>query len=138
MLVFIDTSAWLAIATKTDQNYSIAAAEYTKLLNEKVILVTTDYILTETITRIRYDSGHKEAVKFYQIIKEAQVLKVLLINWINPKIWQDAWQIFAKYNDRKFSITDCTSFIAAKQLKIKKVFAFDDDFKTMGFWIIPY
>lgn len=137
MMVFIDTSAWLAITNKTDQNHIAAKKEYTRLMDEKAVFVTTDYILAETITRIRYDSGHKEAVAFFQIITQAAVAKALLINWITPKAWEEAWRIFVKYADQKFSITDCTSFVAAGKLKIKKVFAFDDDFKTMGFWVMP-
>lgn len=137
MFVFIDTSAWLAIVNKKDKMHLKAKCEYVKLLEENVVFVTTDYILSETLTRIRYDTGHKEAVKFYEIINDAYLSKSLIIQWVDPKMWHEAWQIFGKYTDQKFSITDCTSFVTAKKLKIKKVFVFDEDFKTMGFWVIP-
>ena len=137
MFIFVDTSAWLAIVNKKDKMHLKARHEYVKLLEEDVIFVTTDYVLSETLTRIRYDTGHREAVKFYEIINDAHISKSLIIQWIDPKIWHEAWQIFGKYADQKFSVTDCTSFITAKNLKIKKIFAFDEDFKTMGFWVVP-
>jgi len=47
------------------------------------------------------------------------------------------WEIFKKYSDQMFSFVDCTSFAICKKIKVDQVFAFDDDFKIMGFLVKP-
>ena len=47
------------------------------------------------------------------------------------------WKLFKKLNGRGISMVDCTSFTVMKRLKIKKVFAFDEDFKKAGFLVLP-
>lgn len=44
-----------------------------------------------------------------------------------------AWEIFAHYDDKDFSFTDCTSFAVMRQLGITTVFAFDEHFEQFGF-----
>lgn len=45
--------------------------------------------------------------------------------------------IFEKYNDKQLSFTDCTSFALMKSMGINDVFTFDEDFRKMGFNIMP-
>ena len=48
-----------------------------------------------------------------------------------------AWRLFRKVEGRGISMIDCTSFILMKRLGIKEVFAFDEDFKKLGFTTCP-
>ena len=131
--IFVDTSAWIAVTVKMDQNHKKANYTYGRLLSRKAGLVTSDYVIDESITRIRYDSGHREALRFYEIIMKSIELCFLTLRRIDAEIWEDSIAIFRKYSDRKLSFTDCTSFALAGRLKIKDVFAFDEDFEVMGF-----
>jgi predicted nucleic acid-binding protein len=47
-----------------------------------------------------------------------------------------AWELFQKYDDQKFSFTDCISFAVMNLLKINTVFAYDSHFSVMGFCLI--
>jgi predicted nucleic acid-binding protein len=39
--------------------------------------------------------------------------------------------------EQGFLFVDCTSFVIAKQRRVKEAFGFGDHFKTMGFILIP-
>ena len=47
-----------------------------------------------------------------------------------------AWILFQRYSDKRFSFVDCTSFVLMKRLGIPAAFAFDEDFRQLGQWIV--
>lgn len=137
MLVFVDTSAWIAISVKKDINHKEATGYYLDLLKQDTVLVTSDYVLSETYTRLRYDVNHRKAVEFHKIITEAVKEDRLSVHWVDETIFLEAWGIFEEYSDQYFSIVDCTSFVIAKRLIVDEVFAFDEDFTVMRFIVKP-
>ena len=137
MLVFVDTGAWVALALRKDRRHLEASRHFQELLAERVGLVTSNYVLSETLTRVRYDGGHQAAVMVSQIVDEAQERKRLSVKWVGPEIETEAMDIFVRYSDQAFSVTDCTSFVICKELRISRVFSFDKDFSVMGFEVEP-
>jgi uncharacterized protein len=126
-MVLVDTGGWIAMAVKRDRHHKRAATYYRKLSKDKVRLVTSNHVLAETYTRIRYDDGHDKALKTGR----------LNLQWVTPAIHKDAWDIFEKYSDQDFSFVDCTSFAIAERIGVKEAFGFDDHFKTMGLILKP-
>ena len=57
-MIFVDTGAWIALSDRRDQYHNDAVAIYTRLKRQKERLLTTDYLIDETVTRLRYDLGH--------------------------------------------------------------------------------
>ena len=64
--VFVDTWAWYALVDETTQDHSIARSANAQLLDEPCIFVTTNYVLDETITLIRYHVHHAAAVRSHR------------------------------------------------------------------------
>ncbi len=137
MIVFVDTSAWIAIAVKSGDKHQIASAYYLDLLKKRAGLVTSNYVLSETLTRIRYNVSHAKAVELHRIIDQSVKENQLAIHWVDEGTEKEAWTIFEKYDDQHFSIVDCTSLVICKRVGVDEVFAFDDDFKTLGFIVKP-
>lgn len=50
---------------------------------------------------------------------------------------RSAWQLFLGRPDKKYSFTDCTSFVVMRRLGITTAAALDDDFVREGFRIVP-
>lgn len=125
------------MAVVRDKFHKQAASYYRNLSVEKVHLVTSNYVLVETYTRIRYDDGHAKAIKFHSLIKEAVKTGRLHIEWVTTAIHQEAWTIFKEYADQLFSFVDCTSFVIASHAGVKEAFGFDEHFNTMGFTLKP-
>jgi len=133
-VIFVDTSAWLALYDRKDQNHRTAreVAEY--LRESRVPLVTTDYIFDETVTIVRRRVGHREAVAFGEALLKSSVVRLVEIDGV---LRRRAWDIFVKYGDQRFSYTDCTSFVVMQHMGINRVFGYDGDFEVLGFVLVP-
>jgi len=53
--------------------------------------------------------------------------------WVTKNDERKAWKLFLKRKDKKYSFTDCVSFVLMRQLGIKKYLACDEHFKIEGF-----
>lgn len=135
--LFVDTSAWLAVVDNTDTYHRVAKHYYLGSIKRRVVLITSSDLLTETYTRLRYTTGHRDAVRFHGMMEMAQQQGFLRVVWVDEDIASEAWDIFERYDDQFFSFQDCTSFVIARRLDIQDVFAFDEDFSVMGFRVGP-
>jgi predicted nucleic acid-binding protein len=135
--VFVDTGAWIGIAVARDQSHA-AAARYARGLAEgNVPLLTTNYVLAEAYTRIRYDDGHPKALVFDGSIREMIRRRQLAVSWITPPVHEEAMELFRRYAHQEFSVVDCASFVVARRKAVREVFGFDHHFATMGFALRP-
>src|SRR5205807_1472755 len=131
--VFVDTGGWIALAVQRDRLHTAAAAYARRLAEGRTPLLTTNYVLLETYTRIRYDDGHERSIEFDSAIAELKAARRLTVAWVGPGQHARALEIFRKYSDQLFSMVDCASFVVARDRKIREVFGFDRNFLTMGF-----
>jgi hypothetical protein len=123
--VFVDTSAWYALAADKDVNHSLAR----NFLAESNILVTTNFIIDETITLTRVRVGYKSALWMGNRLWSGQLAAIISVTRDDE---QSAWQLFKQYNDKRFSFTDCTSFAVMSRLGLADAFTFDADFIQTG------
>lgn len=132
--IFVDTSAWVALADKDDAYHKRAAAIYPSLLKTQRNLITSNLIIAEGYIIILNELGHMPALNFLERIKASpRILKI----YSNEDIEAEAEGILAKYSDQDFSYTDAVSFIIMKRQKIKRAFCFDKRFVTAGFENVP-
>lgn len=132
-MLFVDSSAFIAIVNAGDSWHGKALELLGKIEKgdlEFKRIVTSDYVIDETITRLRYSVGYKEAVEWGRNILVSNVVE--RIN-VDEEIFNRAWELFEKYDDKMLSFTDCTSFSIMEKMGIRKVFAFDEDFDKVGF-----
>ncbi len=132
MRLFVDTSAWLALNDRNDQYYSKAVAKSGEIKKHRIELVTSEYIMDESITLIRYRVSHQAAVTFGDSLLNSNIVR---IEDVGAEERYKAWEMFKRYADKELSFTDCTSFILMKNLRLQKAFAFDEHFKQAGFEI---
>jgi len=123
----------VALFDKNDQYHRTAASFFEELDPQATKCHTSNYVVDETITRIRIQDGHRSAVTFGS---HFFMSKLFFIHYIEQELEQEAFELFKKYADQKLSFTDCTSFALMKHLGIKKAFSFDDDFAKVGFEIV--
>ncbi len=103
-------------------------------LGKHGILVTTDYVLDETLTLLRSRRDLASALAFEDKVKKSKSLRIF---WIDETLFDRAMGIFKKSNDKLWSFTDCTSFALMRELVISKAFTFDKHFKEAGFQALP-
>ena len=128
--VFVDTSAFFALADQTDRLHH-QALQYVQSTDR--LLVTSNVVVHETITLLRMRLGYEPALQFgLRLLGETTTPIVR----VTPADEQKAWAIFRQYPDKRFSFTDCTSFAIMKRLGIRTAFAFDEDFRQFGKWVV--
>ncbi len=136
--IFVDTSAWIALIDESDRHHQKAREYYEQWVKRTgVELITSDYIIDETLTVIRYRVGLLYAHRFWDAIEQAQSQNILRITWVEQKTWQEALSLFFRYDDQRFSFTDCTSFALLSREPVDAVFSFDRDFVVAGFLTEP-
>ncbi len=125
--IFVDTSAWYAFIDRKDPEHAKVAPV---ILRHDGQLITSDYIIDETITLLRYRLNWKIASHFAHLAYDNKLSKVYHCQKADL---QKALALFDAYHDQKLSFTDCTSFALMKRLKLQSVIALDSDFKSIGF-----
>lgn len=132
--IFVDTSAWLALADKDDAHHRKAAFIFPSLLKNYRSLITSNLVIAEAYILILNELGHKAAIDFLERLKASpRILKI----YSTEEIEASAEKMLIKYNDQDFSYADSVSFAIMRKEKIRKAFCFDKHFLTAGFESIP-
>ena len=131
-MIFVDTGAWIAISNPKDQHHREAVTIYNRIQQRKIYFLTTDYVIDETITRLRYDTNHSLAIMFLSHIEMLVETGVLTVVEINKDVFAAAKALFRQYDSARLSFTDCTSFVVCRENNITEAFAFDQHFAMMG------
>ena len=133
MKYFVDTSALIALADRTDQYHS-RATQFVRHLTTEPQFHTSNYILNEMITRLRFTVGVNTALEFAISMKGSHLYT---IHTVDHKIEELALTVLKKYADHPLSFTDCTTMVLMDRLGMSQIFAFDDDFRKVGYQLAP-
>jgi hypothetical protein len=125
-MIFVDTSAWFAVYSRRDANHSVALSAI-RSFHEP--LVTSDYVIEETLTLLRARSENRRALVFGRRVIEGRWARIVRID---EQDFANAWDVFQRFHDKAWSFTDCTSRVVMERLGIVRAFAFDDDFRQFG------
>ena len=125
MSLFVDTSVWYAAADSSDA--SNASAKIILAAGEP--LVTSDHVLVETWTLLRYRLRRQAAERFWEGLRNG----VAVLEPVGVADLEAAWQIGVSYRDQDFSLVDRTSFAIMCRLGIDRAASFDSDFAIFRF-----
>lgn len=132
--LFIDSSFFIALVDKSDRYHDKAKECFKRLAEEKNLFYTTNFILSETITRLKLRVNHKTAKEFGENFRKSRLINLY---WIDQNIEEKGWQLFLKYADKDFSYVDVLSFVFMLENKITKALSFDKHFRQIGFETLP-
>jgi predicted nucleic acid-binding protein len=135
--VFVDSSGWIALLSADDQHHDRAVSHYDELARSGSRLLTNNYVVDETATRLRYGLGLQAALGFRRMLLGAAVSRRLRVLWIDERSEAEAWRILEQYGDVKLSLTDATCAVTARAARIGEVFGCDSDFEALGFVVLP-
>ncbi len=134
---FVDTSGWIALLSHDDRLHDRALARYDELARDGSRLLTNNYVVDETATRLRYGIGLAAALGFRQMLLDAVAARRLRIAWVDENAEAEAWRILEQYRDGKLSLTDAACAVTARTARITQVFGCDSDFEALGFVVLP-
>ncbi len=124
--VFVDTGAWFAAITPTDPNHT-SIADWMDTSNAP--LLTTDYVVDETLTLLRARGENKRALIIGEQFFTSDLATIYRLTEADLFA---AWEIFRDYNDKDWSFTDCTSKVVMEKFGVTKALAFDFHFRQFG------
>ena len=125
-MILVDTSGWYASIIATDPAHA-AVVEWLEQSTDT--LLTTDYIVDETLTLLLV-RGHKDkAIRWAEQILAGNLCTV---HYVTESEFLDAWYTFRDYVDKQWSFTDCVSKVIVKQLGISQALSLDEHFRQFG------
>ncbi|OLP17436.1 DNA-binding protein [Leptolyngbya sp. 'hensonii'] len=125
-MIFVDTGAWFASVVPSDADYQIASI----WLNQNTQpLITTDYVIDETLTLLRMRRENQRAMALGDSFFSGALATV---HYLTEAEVQQSWQVFRQFSDKDWSFTDCTSKVVMEKLKVAQAFAFDQHFRQFG------
>lgn len=104
--IFVDTSYLLALELASDQNHQLAQTHWQQIIKALPPLVTTSYIFDEVITYFNSRGYHQKAVQVGQMLLQSPSVEFI---HIDSSLFQSGWSYFQRYQDKKYSLTDCLS-----------------------------
>ena len=132
--LFVDTAGWMACADGADPAHRHACAARDAALEQGSILVTTDYVIDETLTLIRKRLGLGAAEAWWEQVDGSSRLRW---EWIGVTRAEKARRVFFRHRDKDYSFTDCTSLVVMQELKLRQALTTDEHFRQMGFQMVP-
>jgi len=130
--VFVDTGFLIALESADDQHHAAALGYWRNFENEEggVPLVSTSYIVDEVATFFSAPGFHSRAI---QICTGLMTSPSVLLVHVDEDLFHEGWRYFARHRDKRYSLTDCISFVVMKRMKLKTALTFDQHFVQAGF-----
>jgi len=132
--LFVDTAGWMACADAADPAYDPARAARDAALEAGRVLVTTDYVVDETLTLVRMRLGIRAAEAWWAQVEGSPRVRHEAIDALHA---EKARAVMFRHRDKDYSLTDCTSFVVMRELRLKDALTTDRHFRQMGFHILP-
>ena len=135
--LFVDTGAFYARADEDDTHHETATEVFDRIRTGALPyrpLYTTQAVLSELATLCLYKLGHERAVAALRAVRASESFNVLPVD---RSTFATAADQFAAYDDQEISFVDHTTAVLAAERDVDHVLAFDGDFRTLGFTVVP-
>ena len=125
-MIFVDTSAFFALADGRDARHGEATRSFEALLRAGRRLVTHSYVLVESTALLQRRLGRRQAIEL------ASGVAAFEIEWVDEPLHEAAVLALGD-QPRGISLVDQVSFLVMRRRGIHEAFAFDADFTAAGF-----
>jgi len=133
--VFLDTGYVLALELANDQKHQTVAAHWSRLSTSVLpSLVTTSYVFDEIVTFFNCRGYHEKALEVGSNLLQSTVIEMVRVD---ENLLELGWHYLSRHQDKRFSLTDCISFVEMERLSIATAFSVDRHFEQAGFIIEP-
>ncbi|MCQ3814758.1 MAG: PIN domain-containing protein [Acidimicrobiia bacterium] len=123
---YVDTSAWVSLANSDEASHERVVAA---LDDRRGRLITSDHVLHETWTVMRFRHGFEPAERLINGIRGG-IAKVEVSGLSDLEV---AAAIDTAFPDQRFSLSDRTSWAVMQRLGIHDAITLDKDFRIYRF-----
>ncbi len=132
MVVFVDTSALLAVLDEDEERHARARLVWNDLLRGNSGLLTTNYVLLESAALIQRRLGLAALRALHE-----RIAPLLTVEWTSAEEHTQGMEATLIAGRRSLSLVDCLSFLTMRRRRVTTAFAFDAHFREQGFDVIP-
>ena len=132
-MLFLDSGYLIALADASDQHHE-AAQEHWAALRPRPPLLTSSLVLVEVATFFNGRGFHAKAVEVVERLTASPRVTVVHLDRV---LFEQAWGYFRSRPDKRYSLTDCLSFVLMAREGIREALAFDAHFGQAGFIRLP-
>ena len=94
--VFVDTSAFVALRNRAEQEHEEARGALSRLVKERAQLFTSNYVFAETYTALLVRVGRAEAIEWCRHFRAGVAIELLLVD---EPMEEDAWTLLEPHTD---------------------------------------
>ena len=124
----------MACADEADPAHHRAVQSRDAALESGSVLVTTDYVIDETLTLIRVRLTLAAAEAWWAQLEGSSRLRW---EWIGMDRAEKARDVFFRHRDKSYSLYGLHGFVVVRRLKLKQALTTDRHFRQMGFEVLP-
>lgn len=135
--IYVDTGAFIALIWRRDRAHGSVRDHFLRLREARDLLLTSDAVIGETVTRLRYDAGLKAVLAFRNIIEEAVASGGLVVRDGDAPLRAAAFEVMERYPSLSLSYADVVGAAVGREARVDAVFGLDNDFRVMGFTLEP-
>jgi predicted nucleic acid-binding protein len=128
--IFVDSSAWIALFSRRDQNHDNADRVFRKIVSSKQPVFTSNLVLAEIHRLLLYRAGLKAAIIALERIEASPLVA---IEFADAKNHKSAINWLKKFSDFAVSYTDAISFSMMEAAGCRVALSYDRHFQAAGF-----
>lgn len=132
--MFLDAGVAIAAGLKRDQRHDEIAKLWPRLLQEGAQLTTTSFVVDEVVTFLNGKREHSAAIAIGKILIDSP--RVELVH-VDQELFAAGWDFFVQHVDKRYSLTDCISFVVMQERGLRQALTFDRHFVQAGFECVP-
>lgn len=134
--LFVDTSGWAYLVDRHNPLHQEMRAVYQHALNQRRLLVTTNYIIAELIPLLTSRSRipRQQIFAFVDALKTAPHVEAI---HIDATLDAAAWVLLKSRIDKEWSLVDASSFLVMTMHGMTEALTTDHHFAQAGFVRLP-
>ena len=126
---FLDTGYVLALELANDQNHQRVSTHWRQIVSLSPRLVTTSFVFNEVVTFLNSRGYHEKAVEVGDRIFGSESVEFI---HLDVNLFAAAWQYLKRYKDKRYSLTDCASFVVMERRGLTLALSTDRHFEQAG------
>lgn len=124
----------IALEASDDQHHEEAVRHWQEIAPELASIVTTTYVFDELVTFFNSRGHHAKAVDIGRRLRASPRVEIVPET---ESLFEAGWDLFRDRPDKRYSFTDCFSFILMDRRGIERALAFDRHFEQAGYKQLP-
>ena len=127
---FLDTAYANALINTRDQWHERAVVWQERLAKERRPLLLTEFVLVEIADGLATVQFRKHAAQMINLLQENPFVEIVPLS---SELFEEALELYKKRTDKRWGLTDCTSFIVMQRYGVVDALTTDEHFQQAGF-----